>query len=193
MPEPRRTFAPVLGVGLAAGILVAVAGNRTWLDYDDAATRAAMDAVVGGVDAGQMPLATALALVVLACWGVVLVSRGGFRRAVAVLGAVAALGVVATVVSAWFLLPDQRPEPAMLRGSTNMSGLSWTGWYWAAGVGSVLSVFSTASAVRWVAHWPEMGSRYDAPGAAERPEEAGEDQTSLDLWRSIDEGRDPTT
>ena len=192
MPEPRRTFAPVLGVGLAAGILVAVAGNRTWLDYDDAATRAALDAVVGGVDAGQMPLATALALVVLACWGVVLVSRGGFRRAVAVLGAVAALGVVATVVSAWFLLPDQRVEPLALEAGS-MRGLSWTGWYWAAAVGSVLSVTATAAAVRWVPDWPEMGSRYDAPGAAERPQEAGEDQTNLDLWRSIDEGRDPTT
>ncbi len=139
-----------------------------------------------------MPLASALALVVLACWGVLLVSRGGFRRAVAVLGCVASLGVVAAVVYAWFLLPDQRPRPMTLGYEDTRSGLSWTGWYWAAAVGAVLSVVATAAAVRWVPDWPEMGSRYDAPGAAERPQEAGEDQTNLDLWRSIDEGRDPT-
>ena len=193
MPEPRRTFVPVLALGVSAGILTAVAGNRTWLDYDDAATRAAMDPVLGDSDAGQMPLAVALALVVLACWGVVLVSRGWFRRGIAVLGALAALGVVAVVVSALFVLPDQRPEPMVATAPDTMSGLSWTGWYWAAVVGSVLSVVATVLAAYWVPHWPEMGSRYDAPsGAAERPEAAGEDQTSLDLWKSIDEGRDPT-
>ena len=193
MPEPRRTFAPVLGLGVAAGGLTAVAGNQTWLDYDDAATRAAMDPILGDSDAGQMPLAVALALVVLACWGVVLVSRGWFRRGVAVLGALVAVGVVAVVVSALFVLPDQQPQPMVATAPDTMSGLSWTGWYWVAVVGSVLSVVAAALAVRWVPHWPEMGSRYDAPtGTVEGPEATGEDQTSLDLWKSIDEGRDPT-
>jgi hypothetical protein len=33
-----------------------------------------------------------------------------------------------------------------------------------------------------------MGSRFDAPGAAPPPQE----ETSLDLWRAMDDGRDPT-
>ncbi len=55
---------------------------------------------------------------------------------------------------------------------------------------AVLSVVTTALAVWWVGHWPEMGSRYDAPGGA--GDAAPEDPSSLDLWKSIDEGRDPT-
>jgi hypothetical protein len=33
-----------------------------------------------------------------------------------------------------------------------------------------------------------MGSRYDAPATRPRPEQPDE----LDLWRAIDQGRDPT-
>jgi hypothetical protein len=36
-----------------------------------------------------------------------------------------------------------------------------------------------------------MGSRYDAPGS-DPVEVPPEEQTNLDLWKSIDEGRDPT-
>jgi hypothetical protein len=36
-----------------------------------------------------------------------------------------------------------------------------------------------------------MGTRYDAPGSG-RDERPPEDRTSLDLWKSMDEGRDPT-
>jgi uncharacterized membrane protein (TIGR02234 family) len=194
MPEPRATFVPVVGLGLASGILTAVASSRTWLDYDNQATRAAIDPVVADTGAGEMPIAAALALVLLACWGVVLVIRGGVRRVVAILSCVAALGIVVAVVYAWFLLPDQRPQPALLSESSSLNGLSWTGWYWAAVVGSVLSVVTTAAAVRWVGHWPEMGSRFDAPGGAgaSGAEAPPEDPSSLDLWKSIDEGRDPT-
>ena len=44
------------------------------------------------------------------------------------------------------------------------------------------------AAVRLVPSWPEMGSRYDAPGSTPPPRE----ETSLDLWRALDHGRDPT-
>ena len=33
MPEPRRTFGPVVLLGLASGALSAVAGSRAWLEY----------------------------------------------------------------------------------------------------------------------------------------------------------------
>ena len=189
MPEPRRTFFPVVGVGLAAGVLTAVASSKEWLAYDQPDPRV-LDPVIPGGSFGQMPLAEALSLVLLACWGVMLVTRGGVRRVVTVLGLFAAVGVAIVVVYAWFTLPDQRLEPLVVERSA--SDLSWTAWYWTAVVGTLLSVIATVLAVRWVGHWPEMGSRYDAPGGSEPAAVPPEEQTSLDLWKSIDEGRDPT-
>ena len=190
MTDLRRTFGPVVALGLVAAVLSAVASNRTWLDHTGRDPRV-QDVAVGSGDGAQMPLATALALVVLACWGVVLVSRGRVRRAVAVLGTLAATGVLAVVVSAWFVLPDQRPELAIASTRDTMAGLSWTIWYWTAGVTAIGSVVTSALAVVWSPQWPEMGSRYDAPGAA-REQVPAEEQSHLDLWKSMDEGRDPT-
>jgi uncharacterized membrane protein (TIGR02234 family) len=193
MPEPRRTFAPVTLLGVGAGVLSAVAGTRTWLDYADADVQV-LDPAVTGSAAGQVPLATALSLVVLACWGVVLVTRRLVRRVIAAVGLLAALGVAATVVHAWFTLADQRVEPLVVSGDPGELG--WTAWYWVAAVAAALSVLATALAVRWVRHWPEMGTRYDAPGTAPDPGHAAakppEDASSLDLWKAMDEGRDPT-
>ena len=36
-----------------------------------------------------------------------------------------------------------------------------------------------------------MGKRYDAPGAADAAAAPGE-RSNLDLWKAMDEGRDPT-
>lgn len=195
MPEPRKTFAPVLGLGVAAGILAAVAGNRTWVV--DTSLPAGSDPLGAVAEAGEMPLALALSLVVLACWGVILVTRGVFRRGVAVLSVLASAGLLATVVVGSLTLPDQvvAAFPEGARRTTDVNITETTGWFWAAAVAAVLSLAAAAAAVRWVGHWPEMGSRYDAPGSAEenRADAASdEDQASLDLWKSIDEGRDPT-
>ena len=192
MPEPRATFVPVVGLGLAAGTLAAVAGSKPWVV--DTSLPAGSDPLGLVADAGEMPLALALSLVVLACWGVLLVTRGGVRRVVAVLAVLAAVGLVVTVVVGLFTLPDQVLEafPEGARRTTDADFTKETGWFWAAAVGAVLSLVSTAPAVLWVGHWPEMGSRYDAPGGASDSEAHPEDASSLDLWKSIDEGRDPT-
>lgn len=192
MAEPRATFAPVVGLGLLAGTLAAVAGSRPWV-VDAEADGPTPDPLGLVADAGEMPLGLALALVLLACWGVLLVSRGAVRRAVAGLAVLAALGLAVTVVVAFYTLPDQvaaaQLEAALPRDDVHGSEIS--GWYVAAALGALLSVASSVLAVRWVGHWPEMGSRYDAPGSG-GAERSPEDPTSLDLWKSIDEGRDPT-
>lgn len=198
MAEPRRTFGPVVLLGAAAGTLAAVAGNKAWVASVDGNQQATPLAAVEGV--GEMPLAAALSLVVLACWGVLLVTRARVRRAVAVLGLLAAAGLVATVVTALVTLQDQtldalRAQPA-LTGQQVTTDVGWTGWFWAAAVGAMLSVVATAAAVRFVPAWPEMGSRYDAPtgGSAGSPQSADDDAdaTNLGLWKALDEGRDPT-
>jgi uncharacterized membrane protein (TIGR02234 family) len=186
----RRSFGPVVLLGLASATLVAVAGNRTWAEADSGAARD-VSSLALSVDAGKMPAATALALVLLACWGVVLVTRGRVRRAVAALGVLAALGALASVVVGWTSVVDALRNDLASVGVTDVE-IGHTGWFWAAAVGAVLALASSAVAVALAPHWPEMGSRYDAPGTAAPPAPAPEDQSSLDLWKAMDEGRDPT-
>ena len=71
--------------------------------------------------------------------------------------------------------------------------MSRTGWYWVAALALSLTVLTTVVAVRLVPGWPEMGRRYDAPAhAAGAPTAAPEERENLDLWKAMDEGRDPT-
>jgi uncharacterized membrane protein (TIGR02234 family) len=187
MADRRRTFGPVVLAGLAGGGATAIGGNNP------AAEVGGTNAVTSGLvtyDA-HMPLATALGLVVLACWGVVLVTRGRVRRAVAVLGAAASLGVLATVLAGWVQVPDRYRDELAQVGVTDAS-VSHTAWWWLAALGAVLALAASAAAYRLAPAWPEMGSRYDAPGAAAVPDRAPEAQSSLDLWKAMDEGRDPT-
>ena len=190
MSDRRRTFGPVVLLGLAAGTLAAVAGERPAVTGSgDAAT--AVSSRLVSFDA-HLPLVTALALVVLACWGVVLVTRGRVRRAVAALGTVAALGAVVAALAAYSQVPDQFRDELTLVGIRDPD-LSHTAWYWIAVVSALLATAAGTLAVAWAPAWPEMGTRYDAPGAAPAPPVAPpEEQTSLDLWKAMDEGRDPT-
>ncbi|MFC4784635.1 Trp biosynthesis-associated membrane protein [Nocardioides sp. MAHUQ-72] len=188
----RRTFGPVVLLGLVGAGLAAVAGNKPWA-HAEGDSAGQLSSLALSVDSGKAPAAGALALVVLACWGVVLVTRGRVRRAVALLGAVASLGTLAAVVAGWSSVVDTLRADYAAVGITDVA-VSHTGWFWAAAAGAVLSLVATVLAVRWAPAWPEMGSRYDAPTGG-RPAQAAvapEDQSNLELWKAIDEGRDPT-
>ena len=139
----------------------------------------------------ESPLAVALALVVLACWGVILVTRGRVRRAVGALAALAAIGLLITTVMAFWSLQDALGEALFAASGVDTAQVSLTGWYAAALVGAVGSVVATLVAVRSAPTWPEMGSRYDAP-AGESATEA-EPEGNLEIWKSLDEGHDPTS
>ncbi|MDN4173069.1 Trp biosynthesis-associated membrane protein [Nocardioides sp. SOB77] len=188
----RRTFGPVVLLGLAGGTLAAVGGSRPWAEAGDDGGAAAL-AGYALSDAGEMPAATAAALVVLACWGVVLVTRRRVRRGVAVLGAVAAVGLVAAVVVGWSATVDD--VRALYDDTGTVPDIGRTAWFWASALGSVATLVASVLAVRLVPTWPEMGTRYDAPaGAAGAPAATvpPEDATNIDLWKAMDEGRDPT-
>lgn len=193
----RRTFGPVVLGGLAGATLAAVGGSRAWAEAEAGGGVAASVAGYAAGDIGEMPAATALALVVLACWGVVLVTRRRVRRAVALLGAVAAVGLVVAVVVGWSSTVDD--VRAAYAAADPAPEVSRTAWSWATALGSLVTLAASVAAVRFVPGWPEMGSRYDAPaggsadGSADAPGPvAPEDATNIDLWKAMDEGRDPT-
>jgi uncharacterized membrane protein (TIGR02234 family) len=188
----RRTFGPVVLLGLASAGLAALAGSRAWVGFDvgdDAGSgSAAYSSTIGvSLDAlPEAPLDAALAFVVLASWGVLLVTRGRVRRGMALLAVVASAGMLVAAVVAFVTTPDSlRDTVAEIEVPVEVHR---TAWPWVGVAASFVALVAAVLAWRLVPGWPEMGSRYDAPGSTPPPRE----ETSLDLWRALDHGRDPT-
>lgn len=183
----KTKLLPTVGAGVVGAGATAIAAGRGLAapDTNDLAVQTA-----GAMTAATLPLAQSLALVTLACWGVVLVSRGIVRRLVAGLGLVAALGTVASVLFGRSSVPEALSEQLVVMG--NQSSVHLTAWFWLALAGATVSVAATAFAFGSVPTWPEMGRRYDAPGATQQTPTDPSDATNTDLWRAMDEGRDPT-
>ena len=185
-PRRDRWFAPTVLAGVAGAALAAVAGSRTWATAQgDAAGLRVRESVTG---ADSQPLVVSLALVALASWGVLLVLRGRVRRVVAAVGLLASVGALAGVVVGFGGAQDDAVDAAIARGATGdtfVTGLS--AWYYLAGVGATVAAVALLVAVLRAAGWPAMGSRYDAPSARDQA------KTDEDMWRALDEGRDPTS
>ena len=192
--DRRRTFLPVVGTGVAAGVLAAVAAARPWAKGFDATTGHAPLLPTGG-DAGEMPLAAALSLVVLASWGALLVTRAAARRGVALLAVAASVGLGVTVVVGAVTLPGRLLDDMREGGASSATlGTETTPWFWVAAGSAAVLVATGLLALAWCPAWPEMGTRYDAPGpaGAGADDAPPEERSNLELWRSMDEGRDPT-
>jgi uncharacterized membrane protein (TIGR02234 family) len=181
-----RSFGPAVVAGLGGAALAAVAASRSWAGTSGSAAGVEVTASVDGSEAA--PLALALALVALAAWGVVLVLRGRTRRVAAVVAALAALGVLWSVLAAGDALQDAAVSAVQASGATGGDvAVDRTGWYWTTAVAAVLSLVASLVAVVRAPGWPAMGSRYDAPTGRGRRE-----ADERDLWRAMDEGHDPT-
>lgn len=197
-----RSFAPTAALGVVGAGLAATAGHRDWLALvAPGAAQASADWFwQNNPGVGQMPLFGALGLVSLACWGVLLVSRGVWRRVVAGVGLAAALAMLATWVTGLVALRGSVDTQVSTAALTPGWSLEWTPWFFAAGAGAALLVGAGVVAFVRVAHWPAMGSRYDSPtGARQEGEGAGagwdadlSEADPTDVWKAIDEGRDPT-
>lgn len=171
MTDRKRTFWPVVLVGVAGAGLAAYAGSKNWI----ALTGTSHPTATVAPDLTS-PATTSLALVALAAWGVVLVTRGWVRRGVAVLSGIAALGPVPGLWgSAHHLVITHAPSHT-------------TAWPWIAAAALIAAAAAAVLAVVWAPSWPEMGSKYDAPQA---PAGLDTDDNS-GLWRQLSEGRDPT-
>ncbi|MDQ6686457.1 MAG: Trp biosynthesis-associated membrane protein [Actinomycetota bacterium] len=199
MAEPRNSFGPVVLTGLVSGVLTAVACARPWLRASGDAAGVRVTAEIRGTDAA--PLAAALALVALAAWGVLLVTRGWVRQVAAVIGVAAAVGSTVAVAAAFADAHQVALQALNGRGATTVSRLSRQPWYFLSAIGGVFQTAAFVVAFRWAPSWPAMGSRYDAPGGAgERPalgqqpgdRASADPATDHDLWQALDEGLDPT-
>ena len=160
-PEPRRTFGAVVAAGLAAAALAAVAGHQPWAHGSAPVDSASCPRPWR--PAGCPP-PTRSRLVVLACWGVLLVTRGVVRRVVSVLARAGRAGAGrrgggrlrqrarTAVRDAYQRARRGRRRRRPLRlvlGSRRRRAAD--------------RADHAAAAVRLVPTWPEMGRRYDAP------------------------------
>lgn len=179
--RPRTWFGPVVLGGLGSAALLAVVSARDWFHLGK--NNAIALAVPESQLRADMPLALALALVVLGAWGVVLVTRGRVRRFVLALGVLAAVGVVACLVIAPFTLPDQIREGLPVDGGRKAEPLAA---YVLACIVAPLALAALAIGWRLAPSWPTMSSRYDAPTSP------SPDLDEADLWKALDAGRDPT-
>lgn len=182
-------------VGLAASGAAAVAGTRSWIDFGSPAAEA-MAAIARVPD--QAPVPGSLALVALAGFGTLLVTRGRVRPFLAAATALAAtLTVVSVALAAPRLVEQARADFASLGAESGGVGLN--AWPGVAGVAATLALVAAVFAFREAPGWPEMGRRYDAPvapAAADSPRAPdttpGIPETTEDWWRAIDAGDDPT-
>ena len=193
----RRTVGPVVLIGLASAVLAAVAGTKPWVTGESGGIESgdAMSSVLSLDSVAESPLAAALSLVLLACWGVLLVTRGRFRKAVAVLALASAVGLVVATAEAFFTLPDALADSLLDVSGVDTVSTSLTTWYPVALVAALASVAAALSAVRLVGSWPEMGTKYDAPAGAQASDTGATDvppTENIDIWKALDEGRDPT-
>jgi uncharacterized membrane protein (TIGR02234 family) len=181
----RRTFGPTVLAGLASAVLFAVAATREWATTEGRAAGIRVEASVTGSE--SEPLVAALALLALASWGVVLVLRGRARQVLAGVGLLAATAGLAAVLLAFGQVQDDALAAAVARGATDDTfTTSLSPWYYLTAVGALVTALAFLVAVRTARSWPAMGSKYDAPTAPSKPVEE-------DMWRALDEGRDPTS
>lgn len=186
MKASRKTFGPVLGIGVAAAALAAVAAAKPWAVLGKTDAHAAARWVAEGA---EVPLASALALAALASWGAILVTRGRLRRGVAMVGTVIALGSLATACVEFGRAPSALRQAAeQSLGFSLVAAPQLSGWFWVALIADTVLVVALAIAVRDIPSWPTMSSRYDAP---ERPQPS-RNETTLDVWKALDRGEDPT-
>ncbi len=194
MVDLTPRFVPTLGAGVIVAAVTAIATTRNWLAIDGGAGVVSADVLAGLREAN--PLASALSLVLLAAWGTILVTRRRTRRLIALVAAVAALAVGGAVVS-W--VPGATTDAAaeLTQAGAVSAEASLEVWVWVSLIGALASVALALTAYAGAPHWPEMGSRYDAPGtpaaaSAEQGPADPERDPSIEVWRAIDEGRDPT-
>ncbi len=189
MARPRLGFGPTVGLGVLTAGLSVVASTKPWLDLSDTGAVAPVAVLQGLTDAP--PLAAALSLVLLAGWGALLVTRGRIRRAVAGLTVLAALGLVGIAIN-FAISAGADAKLALEDLGAGDVDTTLGPWFWIAILSALASTVVGLVAVRSSPNWPEMSRRYDAPGGAETASGETDLTSTIDVWKAMDQGKDPT-
>lgn len=189
--NPRRLYAPVVLGTLAAGGLAFFAASRSWAHVRVATDGLPSDSVdVSGTDA--QPLVSALAVVIVTAALAVLASSPRVRRVVGgftVLIAVVGAAIVLLGGSSLDNAVDRAVEASPAYTGTGDPDFSTSLWKYVTALGFVIAAVLGGITARLGATWPTMSSRYEAPAA--RPA-VTEPQSDAEMWKALDEGRDPT-
>jgi uncharacterized membrane protein (TIGR02234 family) len=174
----------VLGL-LATGGLAWVALGRTWATTTLRPDGLPPDTVAAtGRDA--VPLAAALAVVLVTAALAVLATRGRGRLVVGVLvvvlGAVGAVLSVASAGAGTDALRSAAEQSPAYTGQA-LADVGRTAWPWVSGAGFAVAALLGLVVVRCGRAWPGMSGRYEAPSRR---------SVEDDPWKALDEGRDPT-
>jgi uncharacterized membrane protein (TIGR02234 family) len=196
-PSRRTTFGPTVLAGLGGSALALAGATQPWAEATTR-TPALRSVTADGTDVAA--LALPLALVSLAAWGTVLVLRARGRRAVSLLGLAASLGAAVTVAMTVGSAADVAQE---MLGDVPATAVSTTAWPYVTGAGALLAATAFVGALVKAPTWPEMSARYDAPSGGRSGGPSGgpsggsdggssEQLSDAELWKALDEGRDPT-
>ncbi len=192
-PAARRAlYAPTLIIGLLGAVGITVGTSRPWVSAT--ATVPGLPTIhATATGADLAPLVGALGVVVLAAFGAVVATRGWLRRGLGAGVLVASAVVLVAVI-------DPAGSGDVLRDGLSAKG--WSGgsyqsstepWRWLVLVAALATALAGASTARYGAGWAVMGSRYDAPRAGRAATSVpAEELSETDVWRAIDQGRDPT-
>lgn len=191
MSEPAarpgaRSRGRALLPGLLGGALALVTGAQPWWR----ATGEGVAVTFSGTET-TAGLASALGVVALAGWLLVLVLRTRGRQVVGVLLALAGAGAVA--VGSLGL----RPSDAAVRTSVRQVslvesyGLTATGWSWGYAAAGVLVLVGGLLVALTAARWPSRPDRFTRAAAVAEATTAEDDPAAV--WRAQDAGLDPTT
>ncbi|MEO6604576.1 MAG: Trp biosynthesis-associated membrane protein [Aeromicrobium sp.] len=177
---------------LAAGGLALFALGRTWANSKVVAEGLTADKVSAtGSDAH--PLAAALAVVIVASALAILAASKRIRQAVGVFTALVSL------IAIWIIVFDGdsldgaitkavEKSPAFT-GANHPDAISESIWSYVALAAFVVAVVLGVVTTRLASSWPTMSSRYDAPPVRPSAQATQDDE---DMWKALDEGRDPT-
>jgi uncharacterized membrane protein (TIGR02234 family) len=202
MSDRRGLVIAIVG-GLAAGGLALLGASRPWARVEIAVPGVPSSTIqVSGSSA--VPWVGALTLVILAGALAIVPTGGWLRRVVGVVVSLAALGAAIGTLTAGPAVDDalseqlaESPASGGVDDAAIVAAADHPAWRWLT-LGSSVAGIAVGLHVAGRGHrWATMGSRYDAPAARRRPESAdvtaeSEPAENADLWRALDEGRDPT-
>lgn len=190
--NPRKLYAPsVLGT-LALGGLAFLATSQAW---ERATVKAdgvpSAKIAISGTDA--VPIVSALAIVVVAAALATLAASARVRRLVGLfITAIALVAVVVVWRSGDAVVTAQEKavhdSPAFI-GTNFPHAWQGTSWSLVAATAFVAAAAIGLVIVRFGAAWPTMGRKYEAPKIHRGMAPA---ETEADIWKALDEGRDPT-